>query len=230
MAGVGRRLPEIRKRRRRLPGRVSTTLPSTTGGSVTLTARARGGCTGAISWASANRPEAATTQTASDTAQRRMCARDMNNSLGRMNLGGQRRPGISCWLPCGGERTGSTCDFIRPWCRASPWTAMKPSAVVARGREVKHWATSLDGSSISPCRRTKLRIFFEQAGSALCCEPRKVVRDMPVGPLVVRRPLTDRLLAWGDARLSVRLKWNPGLLPLIHTKEHIADHFFQQFH
>src|SRR5688572_24024527 len=108
----------------------STTLPSTTGGTVTLTARARGGCTGAISWASANRPEAATTQTASDTAQRRMCARDMNNSLGRMNLGGQRGPGISCWLPCGGERTGSTCDFIRPWCRASPWTAMKPSAVV----------------------------------------------------------------------------------------------------
>ena len=76
----------------------------------------------------------------------------------------------------------------------------------------KPWATSQDGSvkprytaswrgvmqvglikvlrepasSISPCRRTKLRTFFEQAGSALCCEPRKVVRDMPVGLLVVR--------------------------------------------
>ncbi len=42
------------------------------------------------------------------------------------------------------------------------------------------------------------------------------------------RPLTDRLLA-GGCTTSVRLKWNPGLLPLIHTKEHIADHFFQQF-
>jgi len=38
-------------------------------------------------------------------------------------------------------------------------------------------------SSTSSCRRTKLRTFFEQAGLALCCEPRKVVRDMPVGLL-----------------------------------------------
>ena len=79
-----------------------------------------------------------------------------------------------------------------------------------RGSAVgKHWATSQDGSvqpryaatwrgvmqvglikvlrepasSISPCRRTKLCTFFEQAGLALCCEPRKVVRDMPVGLL-----------------------------------------------
>ena len=37
-------------------------------------------------------------------------------------------------------------------------------------------------SSMSPCRRMKLCTFFEQAGLALCCEPRKVVRDMPVGP------------------------------------------------
>jgi hypothetical protein len=39
--------------------------------------------------------------------------------------------------------------------------------------------------SISPCRRTKLCTFFEQAGLVLCCEPRKVVRDLPVGLLVV---------------------------------------------
>jgi hypothetical protein len=37
-------------------------------------------------------------------------------------------------------------------------------------------------SSMSPCRRMKVCTFFEQAGLALCCEPRKVVRDMPVGP------------------------------------------------
>ena len=41
-------------------------------------------------------------------------------------------------------------------------------------------------SSISPCRRTKLCTFFEQAGLALCCEPRKVVRDMPVGLLAAQ--------------------------------------------
>ena len=46
-------------------------------------------------------------------------------------------------------------------------------------------------SSISPCRRTKSCTFIEQAGLALCCEPRKVVRDMPVGLLVVS-PLRER--------------------------------------
>jgi hypothetical protein len=39
-------------------------------------------------------------------------------------------------------------------------------------------------SSISPCHRTKLCTFFGQAGLAFCCEPRKVVRDMPAGLLV----------------------------------------------
>jgi hypothetical protein len=37
-------------------------------------------------------------------------------------------------------------------------------------------------ASSSRCRRMKLCTFFEQARLALCCEPRKVVRDMPVGP------------------------------------------------
>ena len=37
-------------------------------------------------------------------------------------------------------------------------------------------------SSMSRRRRMKLCTFFEQARLALCCEPRKVVRDMPVGP------------------------------------------------
>ena len=42
-------------------------------------------------------------------------------------------------------------------------------------------------SSTSACRDTKLCTFFEQAVLALCCQPRKVVRDMPVG-------LLDRLV------------------------------------
>ena len=41
-------------------------------------------------------------------------------------------------------------------------------------------------SSISLFRRTKLCAFFEQAGLALCCEPRKIVGEMLVGLLVVR--------------------------------------------
>ena len=44
-------------------------------------------------------------------------------------------------------------------------------------------ATSQDGSVQPP---HEVCTFFEQAGLALCCEPRKVVRDVPVGLLVVR--------------------------------------------
>jgi len=34
----------------------------------------------------------------------------------------------------------------------------------------------------SSSRCMKLCTFFDQARLALCCKPRKVVRDMPVGP------------------------------------------------
>jgi len=42
----------------------------------------------------------------------------------------------------------------------------------------------------SACRGTKLCAFFEQAALAVCCQPRKVVRDMPVGLLVVGQTTT----------------------------------------
>ena len=46
------------------------------------------------------------------------------------------------------------------------------------GRIETHFATSQDGSVQPP---HEVCTFFEQAGLALCCEPRKVVRDVPVG-------------------------------------------------
>jgi hypothetical protein len=74
------------------------------------------------------------------------------------------------WLPTRGPRFGShfaTSQSLDPFSRvhAATWRGVMQVDL-----------------SMSPCRRMKLCIFFEQAGLALCCEPRKVVRDMPVGP------------------------------------------------
>ena len=46
---------------------------------------------------------------------------------------------------------------------------------------------------------------------------------------MIVRPTCNRRLAWGEAR-PILVQMEPRLVTVSHTKEHIADHFFQQFH
>ena len=77
---------------------------------------------------------------------------------------------------------------------------IRPTAICGNlGAVMRVGLIMFHGSPRAPtsvCDHMKLQTFFDGAGFALCCGPRRVGRDMPVGLLLVMR--CPSLSTWGS--------------------------------